>query len=222
MQGLRPFFRYFDFTGRSGRAEYWQFLALCFLISAFLSLIEFGSIIQSAAAGVPKVPVWSSIFGLLTFIPSTAAMFRRLHDRNKSGWLIGGIYAMCGVAFALLMIAAVQEAAGSESSVAPLLLAVGIVILILSIYVIVQLALPGDEHENDFGWPDNEPFDLQAKFSGSRMPARAAVAATPRAPRVQVEDSLGRIERLADLHAKGHLTTEEFAAQKARLLEAMA
>jgi hypothetical protein len=45
-----------------------------------------------------------------------------------------------------------------------------------------------------------------------------ATAATTELP-VDDEDSrLGRLERLAELHEKGVLTDEEFAAEKARVL----
>jgi uncharacterized membrane protein YhaH (DUF805 family) len=222
MQGLRPFFRYFEFSGRSGRAEFWQYMAYIFIVSMLLSLLELRALMESAAMGVSRVPIWSTIFSLVTFIPGMAAIFRRLHDRNKSGWLIGGWYIFIAAILVVMIIGAATSDSAAESAIWPLVLAMFAVAFIAGIYIIVELALPGDEFENDYGWPDNEPFDIQAKFGGSRTAARTGVAATPRAPRAQTEDSLARIERLADLHAKGHLTAEEFTAQKARLLDGMA
>jgi uncharacterized membrane protein YhaH (DUF805 family) len=221
MQGLRPLFRYFDFAGRSGRAEYWQFFALTFIISMLLSLMEFRSLLASAALGVPSIPIWSTVFSLLVFIPATAAMFRRLHDRNKSGWLVGGFWIFMGMTFVVLIIGMATSETAGESAIGPLLLAIGLVLMIVSIYILVQLALPGDDFENDYGWPDNAPFDVQDAFGGRKAVSHARPP-TQRVSTRHPEDALVRIERLADLHAKGHLTNEEFVSQKTRLLDGIA
>ncbi|MQA74181.1 MAG: hypothetical protein GEU88_07565 [Solirubrobacterales bacterium] len=41
---------------------------------------------------------------------------------------------------------------------------------------------------------------------------------TPAAPAPQANDTVEQLKQLADLHAQGVLTDDEFAAQKARLL----
>lgn len=219
MQGLRPFFRYFEFSGRSGRAEYWQYIVLIFITLMLFALIEMKSLLESIAMGVPSIPIWSSVFALLTFIPTMAVTFRRLHDRNKSGWLIGGWYiAMAAAA----LVAAVAGLVFDEAPW-PLLLAIYLALMVVGVYIVVQLALPGDEHENDFGAPDDLPFDIRERFG--MAPAGSTPASRPRsasARPVEGEDPLARIERLADLHAKGHLTDEEFSSQKARLLDGLA
>ena len=43
-------------------------------------------------------------------------------------------------------------------------------------------------------------------------------AAPPPPPAPEPEDNYAQLEKLADLHSKGILTDEEFAAQKAKLL----
>jgi hypothetical protein len=48
-------------------------------------------------------------------------------------------------------------------------------------------------------------------------PAEAASAAAPPSPG-GADDIFGKIERLADLYARGILTTEEFEAKKSELL----
>ena len=65
------FTRYFDFSGRATRSEYWWF---------FLFLVLGGLL------GVVLSPIASGLFTLATLVPSTAVATRRLHDTRRSGW----------------------------------------------------------------------------------------------------------------------------------------
>jgi uncharacterized membrane protein YhaH (DUF805 family) len=67
------FQRYFDFRGRSTRAEYWWWT---------LFILGVGLIVNV----IPLVGEFAVIFQLLTLIPSLALAARRLHDINMSGW----------------------------------------------------------------------------------------------------------------------------------------
>lgn len=71
--------RYAKFDGRAGRAEFWWF-ALANII-VYVVLAALGSV--------------SSLFLILYFVyaiamivPSIAVAIRRLHDTNKTGWLL--------------------------------------------------------------------------------------------------------------------------------------
>jgi len=69
---VRALKRYSDFGGRSDRKEYWTFqlvnLVIIFVLSAARATIVLG------------------LYFLVTFIPSIAAGFRRLHDTGRSAW----------------------------------------------------------------------------------------------------------------------------------------
>ena len=71
------FQKFFIFTNRASRSEYWWF-------------ILFYTIFASIPTFVPNdnVVVFGSIMSLLLFIPGIAVTVRRLHDINKSGWFI--------------------------------------------------------------------------------------------------------------------------------------
>jgi hypothetical protein len=57
----------------------------------------------------------------------------------------------------------------------------------------------------------------QEKYASQEQPQQAQSAeAPPAAP--SEDDQIDQLEKLGDLHAKGILTDEEFAAEKARLL----
>lgn len=66
---------YANFSGRATRKEYWMFSLFDIAIMIFLYLIDTSSVIYS-------------IYILATIIPRYAVLVRRLHDINKSGWMI--------------------------------------------------------------------------------------------------------------------------------------
>lgn len=97
---ILPYRRYFDFSGRSRRLEYWWFFV--FFVVAFVVLV-----IAAVAAGVSTanaisanpdrllreagVGLWTliGIVGLFfvgSLIPMIAVQVRRLHDLGVSGW----------------------------------------------------------------------------------------------------------------------------------------
>ncbi|MEM9668949.1 MAG: DUF805 domain-containing protein [Pseudomonadota bacterium] len=78
--------RAFDFQGRSSRAEYWW--AYLMLVALYVIVLTLGTILSS-------IPILGAIFGiailafyLAAIIPSISIGVRRLHDTDKSGWLI--------------------------------------------------------------------------------------------------------------------------------------
>jgi uncharacterized membrane protein YhaH (DUF805 family) len=78
------FQRYFDFSGRSTRAELWWWLLFVGSASIILSIID-------NIAGLmitPTMGIMGLLFALVVFIPGLAVLFRRLHDINRSAWWI--------------------------------------------------------------------------------------------------------------------------------------
>ena len=80
------FMRYFDFRGRSTRAEYWWFTLFVFIGSIVTSTLDL-----IMGTGGPEGGLIEGVFSLITLIPSIAIAVRRLHDVNRTGWwlLIG-------------------------------------------------------------------------------------------------------------------------------------
>lgn len=71
---------YSNFSGRSGRYEYWNFFLANFIIMFVFSLI-------SRALGDENNTL-SSIYNLVVLLPGLAVGIRRLHDIGKSGWML--------------------------------------------------------------------------------------------------------------------------------------
>jgi uncharacterized membrane protein YhaH (DUF805 family) len=95
-----PLKRYFDFSGRSRRKEYWMFAILyivLYIIAGILdvqlgfatttSSSEFGDGSASASFNM-QGGMLTMILQLALLIPSIALAVRRMHDNDKSGWWI--------------------------------------------------------------------------------------------------------------------------------------
>lgn len=67
------FSKYADFKGRASRSEYWWYTLFIVLVSLALGMVN------------SKI---SGVFALATLLPSLAVGARRLHDGNRSGWLL--------------------------------------------------------------------------------------------------------------------------------------
>ncbi len=96
---LLPFRRYFDFSGRSGRAEFWNFMLFTLLVYAVVGGITMSVFINNAGHDMNGAAASTSLIGvagfavlgvfwLLTLIPTIAVQVRRLHDQDKSGWFM--------------------------------------------------------------------------------------------------------------------------------------
>lgn len=77
------FRKYNDFEGRSTRAEFWNFYLVHFITVISLSTM----MMFIKGLGV----ILLLLYALASILPGIAAVIRRLHDTNRSGWwyLIG-------------------------------------------------------------------------------------------------------------------------------------
>jgi len=115
------FKHYADFKGRANRTEYWSFLVFNLIVTILLIIGDnhlcpegwhhgfVGLVLESLTSGYsipyllnwyeqhPDVPqgfgIITSIWALITLVPSIALGVRRLHDINMNGWFIIVSYA---------------------------------------------------------------------------------------------------------------------------------
>ena len=71
--------RYAKFDGRAGRAEFWWFVLANFLVYIVLAIL-----LQISGIFL----ILELLYALAMLIPSIAVAIRRLHDTDKSGWLL--------------------------------------------------------------------------------------------------------------------------------------
>lgn len=92
---ILPLKRYGVFDGRSGRREFWMYTLMLTVIWAAVYAWLFASLAPFDRPATAPYPtsflMWLLVIGLLywaTFLPSLAVQVRRLHDQDKSGWLV--------------------------------------------------------------------------------------------------------------------------------------
>ena len=86
---LRAMRQYGVFQGRAARAEFWQFTAV--LVGLFIvALIVDGAVTQNVAPERQKEPggIFSALLILAHLLPMLTVTVRRLHDTDRSGWLV--------------------------------------------------------------------------------------------------------------------------------------
>ena len=132
------FQRYFDFSGRSTRAELWWW-------SLFTNLVQL-------------IPLIGGVIALAALIPSIAVTSRRLHDIGKTGWwqllfwIISIIAWSASISFLFLGLYASEE--GDSSGFLFLLSGVALVVAIAVIAIAIKwFVRKGDEGPNKYG-PD--------------------------------------------------------------------
>ncbi len=82
------FTRYVDFRGRSSRAEYWWwalFVVLVDIIAQAIDTVVLGTDLWDTG-------LLATVWELAVLIPSLALGARRLHDINRSGWWLAGLF----------------------------------------------------------------------------------------------------------------------------------
>lgn len=85
---ILPYQRYFEFTGRSRRKEYWMFTLLQFLIISAVVALAFSFSSQGEDTVMTVLVSGAVIWFLTTVIPNLAVQVRRFHDQDLTGWLV--------------------------------------------------------------------------------------------------------------------------------------
>jgi len=70
--------KYIAFSGRAGREEFWSFAIVNMIVSAIIGQID-------AAMGLG---ILGLIYMLAVLLPVLSVTVRRLHDTNRSGWMM--------------------------------------------------------------------------------------------------------------------------------------
>lgn len=141
--------KYFTFSGRASRSEYWYFFLFVMLISIVaivLDIIIFG-------VGNKYQPL-NTLVNLGLFLPSMAVLWRRLHDTNRSGWWYGGpVLTLIMVSIILGFFGAIGASTGgaSKETVLALFGVVGIALLVFAVIWIVFACQKGTLGPNRFG-----------------------------------------------------------------------
>lgn len=93
---ILPYRRFAEFSGRSRRREFWLFALFCWLVTIAIDIV-FGTtqtyrqedmFVAYSAVASSTAGKLTGLFNLINLVPSLAVSVRRLHDQDRSGWLL--------------------------------------------------------------------------------------------------------------------------------------
>jgi len=118
---LLPYRRYFDFAGRSRRRECFMFVLFYVLVFMVLNVLFGTNEFTRTPTGfgyasriVGRSGAIGGLFALASFVPALALSVRRLHDQDRTGWLLLlGLIPFFGY-FALIVLMCLEGTRGSN------------------------------------------------------------------------------------------------------------
>jgi uncharacterized membrane protein YhaH (DUF805 family) len=137
-----------NFKGRASRSEYWYFYLFCMPFLWVISI--FAHLVGEDPSWEPSVIVSLVVtaVSLVLTVSSLAALWRRLHDTDRSGWWFGGYWLGVMVIFIPL---ALNTEGISMDIVGPVYAVLGVSWLIHTIMIVVFLCQRGHPKKNRFG-----------------------------------------------------------------------
>ncbi|MEJ1969059.1 MAG: DUF805 domain-containing protein [Rhizomicrobium sp.] len=144
------FRKYAVFRGRAARSEYWYFV----LFGALLEIPAGIADAVIAGSGQNGGQPVSGLISLVLFLPRISVAVRRLHDVNRSGWVLGGLFLYILVAGAMLGFY-IYSLGGATPSFAGPIGIVGIVLFLglfaWLVYLFVLSVVKGTTGPNAYG-----------------------------------------------------------------------
>lgn len=137
------FRKYFTFSGRAARPEYWLFAGFLF-VAQILSFFV--------------APVMAAAFALATVTPGLSAAVRRMHDAGRSGWwlilpaLVIPAWLLVWIASAAAALAVKVDALDNDIY----FLTASAIMLAVVTLTVIWLTAPSEPGPNRFGPNPNE------------------------------------------------------------------
>lgn len=150
--------RYFEFSGRSSRSEFWYFILFLVILLIVATLLD-RAVLGSESGGILYF-----IVSLVHLIPGIAVSVRRLHDIDRTGlwvllfWLAPFVVSLIGMVLmggSMFMMMSGQDTAalaGFATMGAGFLL-IAIIDIAILIVAIVFYVTPGNPGPNTYGPP---------------------------------------------------------------------
>ena len=167
---------YSNFNGRAQRKEFWMFYLFYFIFSIVAMVADniLGTVFTFGEGyyEVKSPSGWISLlYGLALFIPTLAAVVRRLHDTNRSGfWLLFPFLTIIPILLGVFLLEAEAYELGG------FLLGISVLAIIgLSITVFVFTVLDSTPGTNNYGPSPTVAMSVDRNCTkcGSENPADA-------------------------------------------------
>ncbi|MFM8156086.1 MAG: DUF805 domain-containing protein [Actinomycetes bacterium] len=104
-----------NFSGRASRSEFWWFYLFIVIVGSILSIIVRTT---AGSSGTGMVNFLMGIVYVILVLASLSVSVRRLHDSNKSGWLVL-LNLLCCIGPIILIIFWVQPSTEGDNSYGP-------------------------------------------------------------------------------------------------------
>ena len=138
--------KYFDFTGRARRSEYWWWVLFHGLVNCA------GRFLDGMFSSLISFDIGSFIVWLILVVPTYAVTTRRLHDTGRSGWWLVAFTVLAGL---IVFVALSSKCSPIECSCLtwPDFIMNMLTVLILALNVITLFFTLLDSHyeENKYG-----------------------------------------------------------------------
>jgi uncharacterized membrane protein YhaH (DUF805 family) len=105
-----------NFSGRASRSEFWWFYLFIVIIGTVLSIITSATGVNSNSG--LGVNILSIVIYVVLVLASLSVSVRRLHDSNKSGWLVL-LNLLCCIGPIILIVFWVQPSTEGDNSYGP-------------------------------------------------------------------------------------------------------
>ncbi|WP_198371296.1 DUF805 domain-containing protein [Roseomonas rosulenta] len=165
--------QWFSFSGRIRRRTFWLGYVLPLLIASIVANVLDVALglgpppmADAMPADAAQVGPINTVVSILSIWPMLAGSIKRLHDRNRSGWWIGGFYLLSAAAGTVAFLSLAGATAGmfmyrdrpvtpeDAQGVALVMIAAGLLVLGFGIWLLVETGfLRGTIGANRFG-PD--------------------------------------------------------------------
>lgn len=155
--------KYFSFSGRASRPEYWWFLLFVVIGSLVFTLLD-GLLFGAGAAAGDSQGTLAPLWQLAMFIPLLASGWRRLQDAGRPGWyillpMLVSLVSVVGLFLGIFSFGMIeQNVADPETLRGPAvvlglggLFAVAILQLVLTVLMLWWLTRPSEPGANAYG-----------------------------------------------------------------------
>ena len=138
--------KYVSFQGRARRSEYWYFVLFAIVASNPAAILD--AIVTPYQRNGP----FSAVLSLALFLPSLSVTVRRLHDIDRSGWWVGGLYIYAALAIVVaIAVLAGNTVAGASAAQSVLLALLVLGFVGYAILLLVFAILKGTDGPNRYG-----------------------------------------------------------------------
>lgn len=157
------FNKYFTFSGRAARSEFWWFFLFYVLGAIVFSLLDAFLLGTDPTTGQQR-EILSGIWSLALYIPLLAASWRRLHDTGRPGWyalipMLISLLTLIGLFTGIFAFAQLENSGvDPESLRGPAaflglggITVMGIAQLVVSLLMLYWLTRPSDIGPNAYG-----------------------------------------------------------------------